>query len=338
MSDFYVTLPSHSSKTEFPNNKANSFKIRLPHPIHLEGSGWQVGLMSISLPDAQVPVEVGHADGTGLFQIWWVRLEGARNRKGTATFDINDLKQVFSNVDGIGFMKSMIAFFEQRRIYNDSGPKFGAKYVTSSGKKTYIQFKWEGEELLIDNKDTITTLDVTDRPGIYINLQLAQKMGWVLYREDTDVYQLGPNIQQEFYTTAIPTLTSLSDVHNDLGSPVFWTVFGGNVQLSIFCNWRFLNLNKAFESVVGASSRSLFVYSDVSVSGVVGNQVTDLLREVNYVRQGKGSQYFEPPHIQYKPIRKDVLDIIETEVSETAGNLVKFGDGNTIVTLHFKQT
>ena len=337
MSDFYVTLPSHSSKTEFPNNKANSFKIRLPHPIHLEGTGWLVGLMSIALPDAQVPVKVD-ADHLHLFQVWWVRLEGASNRKGIAAFDGNDLKQVFSNVDGVGFMKSMIAVFEQRRIYNDFGPKFGAKYVTDSGKKTYIDFKWEGEELLIDNKDAILTLDVTDRPGIYINLDLAKKMGWVRYREDLSLYQLGPNIQQEFCTQAIPTLNRFSDVHNDLGSPVFWSVFGGNVQLSIFCNWRFLNLNRAFEVVVGASSRSLFVYSDVSVSGVVGNQVTDLLREVNYQRQGKGSQYFEPLHIQYKPVRKDVLDIIETEVSETAGELVKFGEGNTIVTLHFKQT
>ena len=177
MSDFYVTLPSHSSKTEFPNNKANSFKIRLPHPIRLEDTGWKVGLMSISLPDAQVPVDVGHGNGTGLFQTWWVRIEGARHLKGSATFDLNDLKQVFSNVDGIGFMKSMIAFFEQRRIYNDAGPKFGAKYVIDSGKKTYIQFKWEGEELLIDNKDAILTLDATYRPGIYINLQLAKKMG-----------------------------------------------------------------------------------------------------------------------------------------------------------------
>ena len=53
MSDpFYITLPSHSNKKEFPNNKANHYKIRLPQTIRLEGSGWQVGLSAISLPDA----------------------------------------------------------------------------------------------------------------------------------------------------------------------------------------------------------------------------------------------------------------------------------------------
>ena len=88
----------------------------------------------------------------------------------------------------------------------------------------------------------------------------------------------------------------------------------------------------------GESITFLFVYSDVGGSGVVGNQVTDLLREVNFKREGKGSQYFEPLHIQYIPVRKDTIDIIETQVAETTGELAGFGEGNTIVTLHFKKT
>ena len=50
MSDFYIKLPSNGSKKEHPNNKSNSFKIRLPEPIRL-GPDWKVGLTSISLPD-----------------------------------------------------------------------------------------------------------------------------------------------------------------------------------------------------------------------------------------------------------------------------------------------
>ena len=73
-------------------------------------------------------------------------------------------------------------------------------------------------------------------------------------------------------------------------------------------------------------------------SGVVGNQGTDLLREVNYKREGKGLHYYEPLHIQYISVRKDVIDIVETQVAETTGALTEFGTGNTIVTLHFKRT
>lgn len=51
---FYVTLPSHANRSEFPNNQANSFKIRLPSPLRLLDQGWQVGLSSISMPDSTV--------------------------------------------------------------------------------------------------------------------------------------------------------------------------------------------------------------------------------------------------------------------------------------------
>ena len=109
------------------------------------------------------------------------------------------------------------------------------------------------------------------------------------------------------------------------------------VQMSTSVNWRFINLNHSFKNVLGSTKRSLFIYSDASGSSVVGNQVTDLLREVNYKREGKGSQYFEPVHIQDIPVRKDVIDIIETQEAETTGELVEFGKSNTIVTLHFKK-
>ena len=191
---------------------------------------------------------------------------------------------------------------------------------------------------MTNNKDIITTLDLGDRPGLEINVELAKKMGWIQYREDLKRYQLGSNIEQEFSQDRIPLLTNTNDVFNHQGDPTFWTVKSGFLQRSISCNWRFLNLNKAFEVVVGVSSRPLFVYSDVGSSGVVGNQVTDLLREVSYKREGKGSQYFEPLHIQYIPVRKDTIDIIETQVAETSGQLSRFGEGNTIVTLHFKKT
>ena len=103
-------------------------------------------------------------------------------------------------------------------------------------------------------------------------------------------------------------------------------------------SWRFTNLNTAFRSIVGEPTRWLHVYSDVAGSIVVGNRVTDLLREVMYQRKGRGSVYFEPLHIQYIPLSKEVVDIVETNVAETNGDVTEFGPGHTIVTLHFKKT
>ena len=128
-------------------------------------------------------------------------------------------------------------------------------------------------------------------------------MGWL--EKNGSGYNLGPNLQIEFFDDVIPDISVVGDVHDEDGLPAFWNVVadknghGDFLKLSSYCNWRFLNLNDAFKVVVGNSSRSLFVYSDVARSGVVGNQVTDLLREVNLIRRGDGVQYFEPAHIQY---------------------------------------
>lgn len=67
-----------------------------------------------------------------------------------------------------------------------------------------------------------------------------------------------------------------------------------------------------------------------------GNQVTNLLREVNYPRMGDGSRYFELLNIQYILLHKDLLDIIEMHESETTGELTEFERKKTLVNLHFE--
>ena len=109
------------------------------------------------------------------------------------------------------------------------------------------------------------------------------------------------------------------------------------VYLSAECNWRFKNINKAFDHMLGKTAQSFFVYSDVMMSGIIGNQVTDLFREVKYQHTGAGVNYFEPLHIQYLPVRGNTIHTITVEVSDHKGELVKFGEGDTIATLHFKR-
>ena len=231
MADFYVTLPSHSSKTEFSNNASNDFKIRLPHPIRLEGSGWKVGLSSISLPDTKALLLVDRVDAsnnpTVLFKVNWIRLDGRGNHtNGSASFDVNDLDRVFSNVTGIGFVSSMITFFEQRRIYNDSGPKLGAVYFHTfpnhTTKRTYVKLELEDDELAINNDTTYRELQLGQRPAFSINEEVAVKMGLIVYNEKQRRYQLGPNIKQEFKNNSIPTLSRITnDLFDGNGNPLF---------------------------------------------------------------------------------------------------------------------
>ena len=302
---FYVTLPSHSSKSEFPSNTSNHFKIQLPNAIRLEGTGWKVSLAAISLPDTQVSLPpLVKADTQKpnplLARTDWVRINSASSTtKGATNFDADELKKLMYNVNGIGFMKSMIAFFEHR-IYNDHRPKQGATYLTSDGERTYIKFVWEGDDLVIDNREAVKRLSkLGDRPALGFSEELAKRMGWIVWDEGRRMYHLGPNIQHEFTQDTIPVLSLVTaDVFHE-GQPAFWTVTLGLMKLSNYCNWRILNINQAFQNVIGPPVHSLFVFSDMGGSSVVGNQITDLLQQVKFRLRGDGSQYFEPIHIQY---------------------------------------
>ena len=61
--------------------------------------------------------------------------------------------------------------------------------------------------------------------------------------------------------------------------------------------------------------------------------MTDLLREVPH---DSTKTRYEPNQIQYKPVRSNVLDIVEVQLAENDGRLVDFASGVTSVTLHFK--
>ena len=231
---------------------------------------------------------------------------------GRAHYDPNDLRALVEYIDGVDFMKSMMTFFEQRRILNYKGPQLGSSYKASDGKRMYVKFRWDGDDLLTDNK--ATHVRSVYSPALKINKMLALKVGWLKERSPGN-YDLRPNLRREFFTDTVPNLKTMThDLKNDRDEPLFWLLEDDLFHLSVTCDWRFTNLNKAFQNVVGSTSRSLLVYSDVGGSALVGNQVTDLLREVNYRRTGAGSHYFEPLHIEYIPLCKDLLDIIETQV------------------------
>ena len=109
--DFYLTLPSHSNRNEFPQNQSNHFKIRLPHPKRLEGSGWIMD--------------------------WAVTFPSNITKFGRAWYNPKDPDIVLEYGNGVDFMKSVINYFEQRRIDSFGGLTFGAKYITEDGKRTY---------------------------------------------------------------------------------------------------------------------------------------------------------------------------------------------------------
>ena len=107
--------------------------------------------------------------------------------------------------------------------------------------------------------------------------------------------KLGANLSIKLNGPEIPATTDiLSHFTSDgqqsgiVHSNRYWIIsrFGDGrlmdyIHLSLAVSWRFINLDHAFNNVFGQSTHSLYVYSDVGGSNVLGDQVTDFIREVH---------------------------------------------------------
>ena len=116
-------------------------------------------------------------------------------------------------IDDGSFIKSMVTFFEQRYILNYQGPHLGRSYTVSDGKRMYVKFPWDGDDLLTNNKATHVRSNYS--PALKINKTLALKMGWLKERSPGN-YDLGPNLRQEFFTDTVTNLETMThDLKND---------------------------------------------------------------------------------------------------------------------------
>ena len=238
-----------------------------------------------------------------------------------------DMRDLLSSSTGSHFFHQLVYRYEQARA-KQTQPK--NKWAKNDGLKLYPTFKWTSQGDLVLNTVNVDSQRQVAR--VLWGKTLALKMGWI-EQVSSAVYRLGPNLLQEFHSDRIPTPTDVLDASN---KPTFWKVDGDYMELSVMCNWRFVNLNDTFRpSTEFPSTRPLYVYCNVGTSSMVGGRITDLLREIKY--HPKDTTHFEPRQIQYVPVRNEVVEIVETQMAETNGDLVQFGEGHTHLTLHFKR-
>ena len=343
---FFVTLPSHSSQKEFPDNTSNAFKVRLPTPLRLLGEGWKVALSSISLPDTNVNLTALADLEEDIFGETCYIILGRQRINKTFNLKLQILQDDGWVVDGVSFMKTILKWTD-KWFQEENWQSYGFHYKENN-KNTCLTWTWQGEDLFLDNshvaRHQYTSGAVQNySPFAAFNKRVCLKMGWFV--ESQSGFQLGPNLIMSFPNGKVPAKNEVDFVTVPASDPLYFTSATDNnnvtwMFLSMRVNWTFINLNQAFRSVIQDPRRTLHVYSDVSSSTMVGDKIVDLLREVKYDRTSRGQVYFEPQHIQYIPVRREVMDVIEVQVADTIGtgdDLAKFGPGHTLVTLHFKQ-
>ena len=349
MKDHYVQLMSNVDTVEFPSNQANHFKNRLPNPLRLEESGWKVGVTGISYPTPPARPPQTHTfdkndlicrfkwsmqsldyEGDIVFHVWTLILTGQ---------DLIDDKHLITG--GKSLMKYIVNRYETkvRQLVSDKGDTL----LTSDSKKYYPVFKWEGDELLLDNSNTFLKQEEQSvykerkRPQVIFGPKLVETMKW-LVKDLYDVYTTSGNLRNEADRVPDDVKKDWTYVDEGRSWSQLWNYSNQGLQLSPYCNWRFVYLDESYRNAFGGSvsvphRTPMYLYCNAGRSMVMGNQVTDLLREIPH-ESSKGS--YEPIHILYLPVRSEAIDIIELQLAENNGKLVEFSSGVTSVTLHFK--
>ena len=325
---FYVTVLSQDDKDEFPNNHPNRFKNRVPRPIRFVGSDWQVGLVSLSLLTVPAVGESFVAAKDPLLYMRWHEhvLDTDDNQLHHQRRELTLLGQHMTKEDllvmGQQFFKTLIQRYEQERTQRVV-PQ--SQLAENNGTKLYPTFEWTREGDLVLNAANV---DYTHQVAkVEWGKVLALQMGWIV-EPTPDMFCLRPCVIQEFRSDTIPTPTDVLDAGNQ---PTFWSVDGQYFQVSMSCNWQFVILNAKFHPTTEfAPTRSLFVHCNAGTNRMVGNQVTDVLREIQY--QTNKTTHFEPQHIHYLPVRSGLMEIIETHVTETNDDPVAFAKSQTFLT------
>ena len=302
------------------------------------GRGWMVGMVSLSLPTIPVLAEEGGVGDSHplLYVRWHERVHDTDDlgndewyhERRELTLYGRDMRKEMTSLTGVQFFHQLVYRYVQSRA-KQTKPK--NKWAEDNGVKLVPTFEWTTEgDLLLNTKSVDYKRQVAH---VAWGRTLALKMGWI-EQVSPGQYRLGPNLLQEL--DGMSTIPNPTDIRDGSNNPTFWKVEGDYLKLSLSCPWRFVNLNGAFRVPSEfAPTRPLHVYCDVGTSSMVGGRITDLLREIKY--HPKETTHFEPRHIQYVPVRNEVVEIVETQMAEINGDLVTFGEGHTLLTLHFKR-
>ena len=192
MRDFYVQLMSSACTNEFPTNKANSFKNRLPQPLVFDDGNWKVGVANVTYPTPHIRPNKPPLHSAPNFEsddlicrIKWSMK--SKDIKGNLRFNRWTFKLTGEDLirdrmwitGGKALMRYIVHRYQinLRSLVTDKEDDLN----TSDGKKFYPEFKWEGDDLILDNSDTFLDAETNkranrERPEVVFGTKLVEAM------------------------------------------------------------------------------------------------------------------------------------------------------------------
>ena len=216
---------------EFPKNTNNSFKVRLPEPLSLQGEGWYASLMSLTVPDeGQSNAVIASDPHTKVIRYkhpistrkWtdtgdpstsgYESINTALSTKMIELEEIMNATQIVST--GSQFWKRVMQTLHNKIMtevmkdqWNASVAERDRKPIVFVNKHGMPQLSWKGESLVIEaiaKKNLMNNRQVS-MVEFYINVDIALKFGLLRRKTGktgyaTSDFVLGPNLQYSLPT------------------------------------------------------------------------------------------------------------------------------------------
>lgn len=343
-------------------NKNNEYKIKLPYRLSLPGNGWQVALSAISVPRPKPPVQWNRdallkdiPANTNLVSCIIALYNGNTPiYRRTAWVTMAEVLADTGVVDSASFMRRLARLLERNifEMYYDTkqplrGYTLRHQTLSSPTYAGYPKVTWheEGNYLEVDWHDTSRHQNLE----LSITRKFAELIGCVSWHDGDVVneWYYGPEL--ELYPITGGPMSDFSFITSstsaDLLGPIYYSDNGGFFGFRAHAKYRFFAKKNWFHTTTAthpdhgdSKLTMLYVYSNVGRGAILGDQITDLLRQVPVKHENaEGFIYYEPQNLQHVDVRSTDMDVIEIAIGKPEGGLAELGEGITTVTLHFRR-
>ena len=314
MSHFYLTLPSNSSESYFPDNTISNFHTKLHQKVSLQGD-WEVALSEIIFPRT------------------WFNI-------GTEQFITIQCNQCRTDKEASSLTPSYIA--------DNTYESYEDKSTRTVLTMTVAEVDNESEE-----DEHTNHADVKIHAGRYnsvgdivkcINDGIVTQMAKTTRRRGNARHNRRKLASQDeipvfAYATNSGRVKVILPENMRLNmTEGLATILGfRKSQLPLLSE----NLSEGFEgdliSDIEGGLHALYIYCDILECVPVGDTLAPLLRilDVNTKHGTMGHRYFEKP--RYVPIQKKNFGTVEIDIRDDIGEKIPFETGKLIVTLHFRR-
>ena len=199
-----LTLISDATD-EFPNNTNNSYRVRIPDGLRLDGSGWHIALLSLTLPNStsvqSTVIRANHP--LARLRLHAIHFKVISGNQYTVLEKHKIVEDVYEpqtpiSITGVGYWNNAASVFETQTA--NAVSSLAATKVSISDPTPLIMktmrpsFRWAGETLILESRrQDITDGHNTVYSAFDLNLDVAYQWGFVQKKDN--IWIPGPNVR-----------------------------------------------------------------------------------------------------------------------------------------------